>query len=119
MVRDLDSKDIKFIKTKVKTSRIHKPIDKHKRIMYTVSTIKRKAIKMAKDKTSEVVKEATTPKNKNRFIKLIELYLAVGCAISAYFLVFVVSSDLKYILWAVSGAPAVVAAHLFYKNWLK
>lgn len=66
----------------------------------------------------KTTKEADNVKTDNKFIKLVKLYLAVGCLISAYFLAFTVKSDMQVILYVVATAPALVGAELFRQNWL-
>ena len=66
----------------------------------------------------KTTKESDNVKTDNKFIKLINLFVAVTCAISAYFLIFSVASDMKYVLLVVASGPALTAAKLVYKNWL-
>ena len=58
-------------------------------------------------------------KTDNKLVKLVKLYLAVGCLISAYFLAFTVKSDMQVILYIVSSAPALVGGYLVFENWVK
>lgn len=68
---------------------------------------------------SKTIKETDNVKTDNKFIKLVKLYLAVGCMISAYFLAFTVKSDMQVVLYVVSSAPALVGGYLVFENWVK
>jgi hypothetical protein len=67
-------------------------------------------------KTTKVTENVKTD---NKLVKLLKLYLAVSCAISAYFLSMVVKSDMQVVLYVVSIGPALVASYLVYDGWVK
>ena len=81
--------------------------------MYNVSVTKERQTTVMKKETKDNVK------TDNKIIKLVKLYLAVGCLISAYFLAFTVKSDMQVTLYVIATAPALVGAYLVYDQWVK
>lgn len=67
----------------------------------------------------KTTKESDIVKTDNKFIKLVKLFIAISCAISAYFLSMVVKSDMQVVLYVVSVGPALVASYLVYDGWVK